>query len=258
MTVPSLPPRSVPDQWPDPVELHGANGRSPVVLLCEHASNYIPPEYAGLGMSEPDLQRHIAWDIGAAQVARHLSRLMDAPAFLGTYSRLMIDLNRPLGVRSSIVTRSEATDIPGNVSLSAEERAKREELIFKPHHTAIEAHLKQRVAAGRKTFIIAIHSFTPIYMGSVRPWHVGVLFDKGVSLAEATMARLRAADPTLNVGANVPYAVSIEEDYGLLVHGDHAGNPAILIEIRQDLIAIPEAAEDWARRLAPILTAVCV
>jgi len=258
MTPPSLPPRSVPDQWPDPVEIHCPDGRSPIVLLCEHASNYIPPEYAGLGVSDSELQRHIAWDIGAAEVTRHLARLMDATAFLGTYSRLVIDLNRPLGVHSSIVARSEATDIPGNVSLTAQERARREQLIFTPHHAAIETHLKERVAAGRKTFIIAIHSFTPVYHGNVRPWHVGILFDKGVSLAEATMARLRASDPTLNVGANVPYTVSIEEDYGLLVHGDHAGNPAILIEIRQDLIALPEASEDWAKRLAPILTAVCV
>lgn len=258
MTPSSLPPCSAADRWPDPVEVHSPNGRSPIVLLCEHASNYIPPEYAGLGVSDAELQRHIAWDIGAAQVTRHLSKLMDAAAFLGTFSRLVIDLNRPLGVRSSIVTRSEATDIPGNVSLTAEERARREERIFTPHHAAIEAHLKQRVAAGRKAFIIAIHSFTPVYLGNVRPWHVGVLFDKGASLAEAMMARLRASDPTLNVGANVPYTVSIEEDYGLLVHGDHAGNPAILIEIRQDLIALPEAAEDWAKRLAPILTAVCV
>jgi predicted N-formylglutamate amidohydrolase len=258
MSAPSLPPRSVPDQWPDPVELLAPQGRSPIVLLCEHASNYIPPEYAGLGVSQGDLQRHIAWDIGAAQVTRHLSGLMDATAFLGTYSRLLIDLNRPLGVRSSIVARSEATDIPGNVGVSAEERARREQRIFTPHHAAIEAHLRERVAAGRKTFIIAIHSFTPVYMGNVRPWHVGILFDKGVSLAEATMAQLRAADPSLNVGANVPYSVSIEEDYGLLVHGDHASNPAILIELRQDLIAMPEAAEDWAKRLAPIFTAVCV
>ena len=258
MTHPSLPPGSTADRWPDPVEILSAAGRSPVVLLCEHASNYIPAEYAGLGVSKADLQRHIAWDIGAANVTRHLSRLLDAAAFLGTYSRLVIDLNRPLGVRSSIVTRSEATDIPGNVSLTPEERERRERLIFTPHHAAIEAHLKERAAANRKTFIVAIHSFTPVYMGNARPWHVGVLFEKGASLAEATMARLRAEDPTLNVGANVPYTVSIEEDYGLLVHGDHAGNPAMLIEVRQDLIATPDSAERWAERLAPILTAVCV
>jgi predicted N-formylglutamate amidohydrolase len=243
---------------PPPVEILAAAGHSPIVLLCEHASNYIPPEYDGLGLSAADLQRHIAWDIGAAEVTRHLSRMLDATAFLGTYSRLVIDLNRPLGVRSSIVTRSEATDIPGNASISAEERERRERLIFTPYHMAIEAHLKERSAIARKTVMVAIHSFTPVYLGNVRPWHAGILFEKGASLAEATMERLRAGDSALNVGGNVPYSVSIDEDYGLLVHGDNIGNPAMLIEIRQDLIATPDAAASWAKRLAPILTAVCV
>jgi predicted N-formylglutamate amidohydrolase len=241
--------------WPDPVEVLNPAGPSPIVLLCEHASNYIPPEYGGLGVPAADLQRHIAWDIGAAQVTRHLSRILGAAAFLGTYSRLMIDLNRPLGVRSSIVTRSESTEIPGNAALSAAERERRERLIFTPHHEAIEAHLRMRV--GRPTFVVAIHSFTPVYLGDARKWHVGVLFEKGKALAEAMMERLRALEPELNVGANVPYSVTIEDDYGLLVHGDNVGNPAMLIELRQDLIATPEAAERWAVRLAPILREVC-
>jgi predicted N-formylglutamate amidohydrolase len=215
----------------------------------------MPPEYDGLGVSAAELQRHIAWDIGAAEVTRHLSRMLGAAAFLGTYSRLMIDLNRPLGARSSIVTRSEATDIPGNVGLSAAERERRERLIFTPHHAAIEEHLRSRV--GRATFVVAIHSFTPVYLGDARRWHVGVLFEKGRALAEATMERLRALDSSLNVGANVPYSVTIEDDYGLLVHGDNVGNPAMLLEIRQDLIATPDAAQLWAARLAPILREVC-
>jgi predicted N-formylglutamate amidohydrolase len=254
----SPPPAQTDRHWPDPVEILSPQGRSPIVLLCEHASNYIPPEYAGLGVSPAELQRHIAWDIGAADVARHLARTLDATAFLGTYSRLMIDLNRPLGARSSIVARSEATDIPGNATLPAAERERRQQLIFKPYHDAIEAHLQARSRAGRKTFVVAIHSFTPVFLGNARQWHVGILFEKGKSLAEATMASLRAADPTLNVGANVPYSVSIEEDYGLLVHGDNVGNPAMLIEIRQDLIATPHTAESWAQRLAPVLRDVCV
>ena len=243
--------------WPDPVEILNAEGHSSVVLLCEHASNYIPPEYAGLGVSAADLQRHIAWDIGAAEVTRHLSRLLGAAAFLGTYSRLLIDLNRRPGARSSIVPHSEATEIPGNVGLSAAERARREQLIFRPHHAAIEAHLDARARAGRETFIVAIHSFTPVFLRNRRQWHVGVLFEKGRSLAEATMARLRATNPRLNIGANVPYSVSIGDDYGLLVHGDNIGNPAMLIEIRQDLIATPEATASWAYRLAAIFTEVC-
>jgi predicted N-formylglutamate amidohydrolase len=131
-------------------------------------------------------------------------------------------------------------------------------MIFHPHHTAIEAHLHERARLGRRTFVVAIHSFTPVFHGKAREWHVGVLFERGASLAEATMAGLRAQDPALNVGANVPYSVSIEEDYGLLVHGDNVGNPAMLIEIRQDLISTQDAAQSWAARLAPILREVCV
>lgn len=244
--------------WPAAVETVSPEGGSPIVLLCEHASNYIPPQYAGLGLAPPELQRHIAWDIGAADVTRYLSKMLDATAFLGTYSRLLIDLNRPLGVPSSIVARSEATDIPGNAELSATERARRERRIFAPYHAAIEAHLKERASAGRKTLLVAIHSFTPVFLGNARQWHLGILFEKGKPLAEATMARLRAEDPALHVGANVPYSVSIEEDYGLLVHGDNIGNPAMLIEIRQDLLLTADAAAGWAHRLAPVLKDVCV
>src|SRR5262245_12393517 len=103
MTTSSAAPAGAQRPWPEPVETLHIDGRSPIVLLCEHASSYIPPEYDGLGLGAADLERHIAWDIGAAEVTRHLSAMLDAAAFLGTYSRLMIDLNRPPGVRSSIV-----------------------------------------------------------------------------------------------------------------------------------------------------------
>jgi predicted N-formylglutamate amidohydrolase len=243
--------------WPEPVEVLGLGGGSPIVLLCEHASNHIPPEYASLGLSAADLQRHIAWDIGAAELTRRLSMSLDAAAFLGTYSRLLIDLNRPPRSSSSIVARSESTDVPGNAALSPAERERREQLIFAPYHAAIESHLAGRARLGRKTFVVVMHSFTPVFLGDARPWHVGVLYDRGKDLAEATIARLRAEDATLNVGANVPYAVSADDSYGVLVHGDNAGNAAMLIEIRQDLIATADAVERWAHRLAPVLDAVC-
>jgi predicted N-formylglutamate amidohydrolase len=239
--------------WPEPVEVLNEGGRSPVVLICEHASNYIPAEYDGLGLDSTDLSRHIAWDIRAADVTRNLSALLDAPAFLATYSRLLIDLNRPPHVAASMPMRSESTDIPGNRMLPASEQQRRTRLIFEPFHERIAAHLAHRERAGQKIVIIAIHSFTPRYLGQERPWHAGVLFGKAAPLADTIMSRLRS-DPTLNVGANVPYAVSREEDYALLVHGDDRGNPAVLIEIRNDLITQPPAAEQWAQRLAAALS----
>ncbi len=220
------------------------------MLLCEHASNFLPAEYGSLGLDPAELQRHIAWDIGAAAVVRALSRELDAPALLGAYSRLLIDLNRPLHVPSSIVTRSESTDVPGNSALTPEERQRRVARVFRPYHDAVETILAERAKAGRRTVIVAIHSFTPVFHGVARKWHAGILFEKAAAFAHATMDRLRAEDPELQVGANVPYAASPDEDYGLLVHGDNIGNPAILIEIRQDLLTHEHHAQAWAGRLA--------
>ena len=240
--------------WPPPLELVNESGPSNLLLLCEHASNFIPPEYNGLGLAPAELERHIAWDIGAAAVTRKLSALLDAPAFLGTYSRLLIDLNRPLHVPSSIVSRSEATDIPGNISLSPEERGRRAARVFEPFHQAVESHLARLENRGCRPVIVAIHSFTPTYDGISRPWHAGIIYDKAKTLGETTLKRLRGSDDQLIVDANVPYSVTPEDYYGLLVYGDHVGNPAILIEIRQDLLAQAQQQQAWAERLAAALT----
>jgi predicted N-formylglutamate amidohydrolase len=251
MTAASNP---MPD-WPPAVEVLNSAGRSPFVLICEHASNHIPAEYAQLGLDGKELARHIAWDIGAADVTRALSKRLDASAFLGGYSRLLIDLNRPLHVADSIPLRSEATDIPGNHSLSPAERERRARLMFHPFHDGLRAHIDQRTAEGRPNILVAVHSFTPVYLGQHRSWHAGVLYDKAEALGQALIAQL-SRDRLMNVGANVPYSVSAEADYALVVHGDQLGNPAVLIEIRNDLIADAAGADEWADRLARALAAV--
>jgi predicted N-formylglutamate amidohydrolase len=235
------------------VEILNESGSSAVVLLCEHASNFIPPEYSGLGLSPAKLEQHIAWDIGVDGVTRRLSQLIDAPAFLGQYSRLLIDLNRPRASPTSIVSRSESTDIPGNASIDPAERACRLERYFDPYHRAVELLLEERRRAGRPTVIVAMHSFTPTYHGEARPWEAGIIYDKGAAFAEATLARLRMQDGALNVGANVPYSVTPEDYYGLLEYGDYAGNPALLVEIRQDLLVQTAQQDEWADRLAAAL-----
>lgn len=241
-----------PEHWPAAIERVNENGCSPFVLLCEHAANYIPHEYGALGLSPQDLQRHIAWDIGAADLARQLARMLDAPAFLGTFSRLLVDLNRPLRAADSIVARSEATDIPGNRDLSEPERARRVRLIFTPYHDHVARHFEQRRAQGRPTRLVSIHSFTPVFHGKARPWHAGVLYGAATSFAESLLARLRR-DESLNVGSNVPYGISADEDYGLLVYGDEQSNPAALIEVRQDLIADRAGVDAWAERIRTAL-----
>jgi predicted N-formylglutamate amidohydrolase len=241
--------------WPAAAEVLNENGRSPFVLICEHASNHIPAEYNKLGLDDKELTRHIAWDIGAANVTRALSKRIDASAFLGGYSRLLIDLNRPLHVADSIPQRSEATDITGNLSLNAAEKERRRRLIFHPFQDRLREHLERRSADGRRNVLVAVHSFTPVYLGQQRVWHAGVLFDKAALLGQAVIAQL-SRDPLLNVGANVPYGVSADADYALVVYGDQLNNPAVLIEIRNDLIADPEGVEVWARKLEDALRAV--
>jgi len=246
---------TVAKDWPPAVEVLNEHGRSDIVLLCEHASNHIPASYGRLGLEERDLGRHIAWDIGAAKVARRLSGLLDAPAFLSGYSRLLIDLNRPLGSPGSIPVRSEATDIPGNIGLDDAERDRRAAIMFKPFHDRVAAHLDRRRAEGRPTRLVTVHSFTPVFHGVPRPWHAGVLYDGARDFGEAILSRLRQ-DASLNVEANEPYVIARDGDYAVPIHGDDRGIPAVLIEIRQDLVADDTGTEEWAGRLAAAIPAL--
>ncbi|TPL85123.1 N-formylglutamate amidohydrolase [Mesorhizobium sp. B2-3-12] len=240
--------------WPDAVEVLNEHGRSDIVLLCEHASNHMPTEYDQLGLDASHLQRHIAWDIGAAEVTRLLSARLDAAAFLSGYSRLLIDLNRPLGSPGSIPVLSEDTDIPGNAGIGAAERNRRAQIMFSPFHDRVAAFLDRRMAEARPTRIVTIHSFTPVFLGVARPWHAGVLHDHAADLAAAILSGLRT-DASLNVEANVPYVISRDADYAVPIHGDDRGIPAVLVEIRQDLLANRSGIEEWADRLVAALPA---
>lgn len=241
---------------PPAVSVVNEGGASPYVLLCEHASNFIPESHAGLGLGPRDLGRHIAWDIGAAEVARGLARLLDAPLFLSGYSRLLIDCNRPPGAPTSIPARSEDTGIPGNRDLDAAERARREAAFFAPFHAAVARHLDRRAAEGRPTAVVGVHSFTPVFLGVARPWHVGVLYAGAARFGRALVERL-GAYPGPPVGDNEPYRIEPEEhDYTVPVHGDARGLDAALIEVRQDLVSDATGAEAWAERLAAALSDV--
>lgn len=231
------------------VEILNSGGSSPLILLCEHASNHIPERYERLGLSSSDLDRHIAYDLGAAELTRSLAGLLDAPAFLATHSRLLIDLNRPLHVEASIPLRSEATEIVGNLALGREERALRAERMFHPFHDAVSMLLDRRKAGGIPTRIACIHSFTPTFLGVDRPWHAGILFDRAERWGRSIIRSL-ASDPELIVEANVPYSVTPEDDYALPVHGDARNLDAVLIEIRNDTIREATGIAAWTDRLA--------
>ena len=242
-----------PDE-PSPVTLDNEGGSSVFFLTCDHAGHVIPRRLGALGLPEQETLRHIAWDIGIGEVGRQLSRLLDAAVILQTYSRLVIDCNRDPKVPSSIPEISENTEIPGNRGLDEAERAARADMIFRPYHNAIGAALDHRAAANRATALVALHSFTPVFKGVARPWHVAVLFNRDSRLAHALAELLRAEDD-LMVGENEPYQVSDLTDYTIPVHGERRGLPHVEIEIRQDLIADPAGQREWAERLAKLLPA---
>jgi predicted N-formylglutamate amidohydrolase len=238
---------------PPAVETVNPEGPAPYVLLCEHASNYIPARYERLGVGEAELQRHIAYDIGAAAVAREVSRLLDAPLVLSGYSRLLIDCNRPIGVLSSIPAISESTSIPGNIGISEDERQRRAIDFYWPFQKEVARILDERQAGEKATIVFGVHSFTPVFKGFVRPWHAGILFRKSERFGNALVRALEA--PGLMVAANEPYQITDEGEHTVPVHGEARGLDAVLIEIRQDLIAGHDGQMAWAKRVAAALAA---
>lgn len=226
---------------------------SPFLISCDHAGNLIPRSLRDLGLSPVDLARHIAWDIGALGVARHLAQLLDGELVAQRYSRLVIDCNRPPDSAELITTCSEATDIPGNRALPLAAREARISYIYAPYHHHLRAVLDTRAANTGQTIFVAVHSFTPVYLGQVRPWHVGVLSGNDRRLADLMLEYLRRHSE-LCVGDNEPYRVD-EKDYGIPVHALARGLPHVLLEIRQDLIAQAAGQRAWALRLADVLNA---
>jgi predicted N-formylglutamate amidohydrolase len=235
---------------PPVLELNGA-GRSPFLLTCDHYGRLIPRVLGDLGVSERELTRHIAWDIGIAGVAEALSKHLDAHLVAQRYSRLVIDCNRPPQVASSIPVLSEATTIPGNEGISRETREARRAQIFEPYHRRIDAIIDQRLAAGMPTVLVSLHSFTPVYAGIARPWHVGTLYHRDTKLPPLLLKSFRA-EADLVAGDNEPYAVSDDTDYTIPVHGEARGLMNSGIEIRQDLIGDQAGQQQWADRLVRI------
>lgn len=232
-------------------ELNAAGG-SPFLFTSDHYGRLIPASLGDLGLPESELARHIAWDIGIAGVAERLSTLLDAHLIAQRYSRLVIDCNRPPGVASSIPRLSEATTIPGNEGLSRDDEQARRLAIFDPYHRRIDEVIDQRRHAKRPTILVSLHSFTPVYAGVARPWHIGTLYHRDTVLPPLLLAALRA-EGDLVVGDNEPYAVNDETDYTIPVHGEARGLVNSGIEIRQDLIADQSGQQQWAERLTRIL-----
>jgi len=223
-----------------------------VVVICDHASNALPAEYGSLGLPPTDLERHIGWDIGAADVTRRLADALKAPAVLSGFSRLLIDPNRGPDDPTLVMRLSDGAVIPGNRRVDAKEVEIRRTAYWQPYQDAITATIDRLVADGTAPLIVSIHSFTPVWRGHPRPWHVGILWDKDPRLPHALLAGLRQ-EPGLVVGDNEPYSGQLKGDT-LFRHGTQRGLPHALVEIRQDLIDTHTGAQEWADRLARIIS----
>jgi predicted N-formylglutamate amidohydrolase len=224
------------------------------LMICDHASNALPPGYGSLGLPSGALERHIAYDIGAAALTRALAARLNAPALLSTFSRLLVDPNRGADDPTLVMRYSDGAIVPGNARADGAEIARRRERYWAPYREKIAATVEAMVAAGEPPAILSVHSFTPVWRGAPRRWKVGILWDRDDRLSKPLLASL-AAESDLG-----PQAIGDNEPYDGALAGDtidavatSRGLANALIEIRQDLIAEPEGALAWADRLARLL-----
>ena len=237
------------------VDVRNHDGGGQCLLVCEHASSFIPEEYAGVGLDPQALASHIAWDPGALAVSHRLSEKLDAPLVQSTVSRIVIDCNRELNAPDLIWTLSESTRIAANENLSADERQYRIDHFHRPYHASIETLLEARRHAGQETILVCMHSFTPVYLGVARPWPIGLIHGVDTTYTQALFNALKAEDPELNVGWNEPYAALNGVTLTLEKHGDARGLPATMIEIRNNEILEPAGVTLWSERLVRCLEA---
>lgn len=238
-----------------PYRVENAGGRAPLVLTCDHASHAVPESLANLGLDEEDLRRHIGWDIGAAEVTLRLADRLDAPAVLGGYSRLVIDLNRAPGSPTSIPEVSDGTRIPGNEGLNEADAGLRADELFSPYHDAVARSLRSIRDRGEQPVFVAIHSFTKsLRSGFARPWDYGVLWDADARIATRLIAALRRV-PGLLVGDNEPYSARDHFDFSQDHHARSNGFASALVEIRDDLIRDRAGAERHSEILGDALKA---
>ncbi|SOC46399.1 predicted N-formylglutamate amidohydrolase [Rhizobium subbaraonis] len=237
---------------PEPVERVNLQGGSAIFLTCEHAGRAVPSALGDLGVASDEMDRHIAYDVGAEGLAHALSERLGSALVLQRYSRLVIDCNRPFEADDCVVLRSDGTRVPANADLGESDRLRRYAEIHEPLHEAIKVALDERQAAGRPTVLVSVHSFTPVMRstGAVRDFELGLLYNRDGRFARHLAEAFAAANPDSSVRLNEPYVVDDQSDYTIPVHGERRGLPHVLIEVRNDLITDARGQQEWADRLA--------
>ncbi len=247
-------PAAAPAPFPPFIAKPGDSNRG-VVVICDHASFAIPPELNGLGLSAADQKRHIAWDIGAAEVAMILAARFRLPAVFSGVSRLVIDCNRDPADRNSIPAAVDGLAIPGNANLKIWDRAERMSRWFQPYHTAVDEMMTAALAAVKDPVLLSVHSMTPERNGETRPWPIALSSHEDLRLSTPMLAALRkrVQEP---IGDNQPYALDPKEDYSVPHHAMRRGLRHLQVEFRQDLVAETPGAVQWAKVFGDALAEV--
>ncbi|MEP3115771.1 N-formylglutamate amidohydrolase [Nisaea sp.] len=245
-------PMSGAAAWGDPVRVTNESGCGPAVVICEHASNFIPPELNDLGLEADVCDSHVAWDPGALAVASVIATTLDCPMVAASFSRLVYDCNRPPSAESAMPAVSEIFAIPGNQNLSDAARSERVERIYNPFHAAVSSVIEPRLAAGTAPAIVTIHSFTPTYHGARRPFEIGILHDEDARLADAMLDRSDAFDG-MDVRRNEPYGPVDGVTHTLQRHALPRRMLNVMIEIRNDVIRRPSEQTAIARVFSDVI-----
>jgi predicted N-formylglutamate amidohydrolase len=226
-----------------------------LLLVADHAMRHLPDEYGQLGLPKSEFDRHIAYDIGVEGVTRHLAQMLDVPAVMARYSRLLIDPNRGMDDPTLVRQIYDGSVIRANYPLSHEERESRVAHYYRPFRDAVrDCAAKCEGDGSTACFIVSVHSFTPVMGAKARPWHIGLLWDKD-DRATTRLAKLLSEDADLCIGDNEPYDGALKGDT-MHEEGTKAGRAHVLIEIRQDLIESERGQLEWAQRLAPMLSQI--
>jgi len=234
-----------------PFEKIVVSDTTPLLFLCDHASNRVPDCVGGgsLGLPAEDMSRHIAFDIGARGVTLGLAHALGGVAILSRFSRLVIDPNRAEDDPTLLMKLYDGTIIPQNRHADAVEIARRLDAFHRPYHRAITQVLN---AMPTPPIIVSIHTFTPQLVGRPRrPWHLGVLSAEDRRIADLLLTRLER-ETDICIGDNEPYVGKLEGDC-MTQHGINRGLPHVLIEIRNDLVADAQGERVWAAKLASVL-----
>lgn len=239
---------------PGPFTVINPEGLAPGAIVCDHASNAVPRSLNRLGLTDDVLNRHVAYDIGAAGVAARLSEILDMPAIMGGYSRLVIDLNRPVDDFTCIREISDGAVVPGNRRLDTDARYLRVQALHETYHSELDRIIAAKRRLADAPAIISVHSCTDQMRGRKRPWHVGVLYNVDDRLSASVIRLLRAQNPDLTIGENQPYSGLDAYGYSIETHALPAGLPNVLFEVRQDLIADASGQSRFAEMLGKALT----